>query len=427
MRYKKVHFTGVGGVGMAALAAHCLKKGCKVSGSDMNRNGLITDLESRGLRFFNYHSAETVHELDPDLLVYSTAIAADNPERINCSCPTLRRGQFLASVLAGYKTIAVCGSHGKTSTSGLVAKVLQDAGWDPTVFVGAAGGYKLGSSEWAVVEADESDGSMNFLSPFCSIITNIDEEHSDYYGSFSGLKEAFDEFADNVNPGGYLVTNSGVKTNTRVMPFCSEFQVKDFGWGSRVSFAGGSFKLAVPGAHQVSNAFAVLACLQELGISSEQCFQSFSEFTGMKRRAEVLYQKNGVCVIDDYAHHPTEISCTLEGISSRWTSQFAGKRVFAVFEPHRFSRLRASIEQFKSCFPDSVSKVLVTDTFSAGEAYDDAFSGESLVRQIDHPSVEAFSKISAADLSEGDLVITLGAGKVRAVAEELCRELLPCP
>lgn len=454
-RIKKVHFIGIGGVGMGGIAEVMLHLGYEISGSDQSRNTLVQRLAVQGATIFTGHTRENVTGID--VVVVSTAIPQDNPELVRARelrIPIIQRAEMLAELMRFSQGIAVAGTHGKTTTTSLVASVLVEGGMDPTYVIGGqlssskTNAY-LGKSDWMVVEADESDASFLYLQPMISIITNIDADHlPTYEGDFSRLKATFVEFLhhlpfyglavlciDDENVVDILeeVTRPIVTYGFSESADVRAVNVRQEGLQTYFDIAfrsGGSIEgitLNLPGNHNVLNATAAIAVATELEVGGEHIRTALEKFQGIGRRVqshgELQLHEGFAELIDDYGHHPTEVAATIQAVRAA----YPGKRLVVVFQPHRFTRTRDLFEDFSNVLgqPDVL---LLTEVYSAGEALIPGADGRSLARsirnrgRIDPIFVENISEVGSSlrDIVEnGDIVLTLGAGSVGALASSL--------
>jgi UDP-N-acetylmuramate--alanine ligase len=439
----RIHFVGVGGVGMSGIAEILLELGHPVSGSDLRRNDATARLETRGARVATGgHAAANVG--DAEVLVVSSAVRPDNPEVLEArrrGIPVIPRAEMLAELMRLREGVAVGGSHGKTTTTSLVAAAAAHAGLDPTVVVGGrlnaiGSNARLGRGDWIVVESDESDGSFLHLSPRIAVVTNIDAEHLDHYGDFETLRKAFAAFADRVPFYGLcvlclddpavrgLLPEIGKRHVTYGLAAEADYRATDVraidrGWGR-------AFRL--PGAHNVLNALAAVAVCDEMGIDPDATREALADFGGVQRRFTVVGRAGGVTVIDDYAHHPSEIAATLEAARG-----CAPRRVVAVFQPHRYSRVQRLSREFASAF-DGADHLVVTDVYAAGEDPLPGVSGARLARRIRARGrtevVHVRDPAAAAEhlrafVRAGDMVVTLGAGDVSGAGRALLAGLRP--
>jgi UDP-N-acetylmuramate--alanine ligase len=445
----KVHFVGIGGIGMSGIAELLLNLGYRVSGSDLKESEITRRLASLGGIVSAGHRAENVAP-DVDVVVTSSAVKKNNPEVIAAKdrgIPVIPRAEMLAELMRLKEGVAIAGSHGKTTTTSLIATVVAHAGLDPTAVVGGklnafGSNAKLGKGRLMVVEADESDGSFLRLSPAIAVITNVDPEHLDYYGTVEALQQAFVDFADRVPFYGlavlcldhpvvqHLIPRIGKRHTTYGVSPQAEWRADDVKLGpfqSRftVSYKGtvqGEVMLRMVGAHNVLNALACCAVAHELGIPFKVTVEALAEFAGVQRRFTVRGEVNGITVVDDYGHHPAEIRATLAGARA----SFPHRRIVCAFQPHRYTRTRDLFGEFATAFNDA-DAVLLTDIYAAGE---DPIAGVSGARL--HDAVKACGHRDTAfverpDLArklrekarQGDLVLTLGAGDITHASEEL--------
>ena len=453
-----VHFVGIGGIGMSGIAEVMLNLGYQVSGSDIADSANVQRLRKKGAVIHIGHDGGNV--VGAGALVVSSAVRRNNPELAEARArriPVVRRAEMLAELMRLKQCVAVAGTHGKTTTTSLVAALMDAAGFDPTVINGGiisayGSNAKMGAGEWMVVEADESDGSFLKLRGTVGIITNIDPEHMEHYGDFEALRGAFHQFVENLPFYGFavlcvdhpevqalaariedrrvitygfspqadvrIVNHAGDKAGAR---FDLRFQAR----GAEPSVWAG---LALPmmGEHNVLNAAAALAVVQALGAGEDEARHGLAGFTGVKRRFTLVGEVDGVAVIDDYGHHPVEIAAVLKAARQR----VGEGRVIAVVQPHRYTRLNDLFEEFCTCFNDADS-VLVAPVYAAGETPIEGADQESLVAGLQrhsHRDASATTRETlAADLKPrlqpGDLVVCLGAGDITAWAADLPERL----
>lgn len=432
---------------MSALAMILTQMGCQVSGSDSKSSKKTDELENMGVRVYIGHDESNISE-DTDTIVVSSAIAKDNVEVCSAQCkgiPVIHRSQVLARLFNARRGIAVSGAHGKTTTTSMMAAVLIEAGLDPAVAIGGevpnlmSNGY-CGKGEYFVAEADESDGSLVNLQPEFAIITNIDEDHLDFYENLEMIIDTFAGFVNNMKPEGEVYISSDCVNTPKLLekitrPVIS-FSIKDtaadynayeielVGRGSRFKVKKGSvdigaFELDVPGEHNVSNAMAVIAFAMEKGLPVDAVRKALAGFSGAKRRFQQIGEAAGVRVIDDYAHHPVEIKATLQA------ARIAAKngRVICYFQPHRFTRLQHLFEDFVQAF-GSEDLLVLADVYAAGEKPIDGVSADKLKDEIVarnastknhvwHIADQASAVKHIADYAQnGDLVLTMGAGDI---------------
>ncbi len=437
--FKRVHFVGIGGIGMSALARILIDMGIKVSGSDINENANVRNLRELGAYIYIPHNAELMPE-NIDMVVYSSAVPPDNEELLKAKSkgiPLKRRGELLALITKERFSLLVAGSHGKTTTASMMAKVAIDAGLSPTVIVGGrivdlenSNAY-MGSGNIVIAETDESDGTFLLLEPTVSVVTNIDREHLNFYGSFEELKRAFKRFLEHTKKERIVFKDDeNLDTISRHLnrityslqdPSASAYirDVSMGNFGSRfiIDSPWGSYSVSItmPGLHNVQNATASFLALVIAGVSPDKVVEGLSKFKGVERRLTIRGEKKGVVVVDDYAHHPTEIENTLKAIRIKWP----GKKVVAVFQPHRYSRLKYLWRDFASCFKDA-DMVWVTDIYAAGER-ENNFRMDVFVRNLAKLSkTDVFYVPSWPDmlypimriLEGNDVVVTLGAGDI---------------
>jgi UDP-N-acetylmuramate--alanine ligase len=443
-RVRHVHFVGVGGVGMSGLAEILRSLSFDVSGSDLRGSGTTDRLAGIGVRIDVGHRAENV--AGADVVVYSSAITAANPELVEARAlgtPVITRAEMLAELMRLKYGVAIAGSHGKTTTTSLVATVLRAAGLDPTVVVGGkmaalGSNARLGAGDLLVAEADESDGSFLRLSPTIAVVTNVDPEHLDHYGSHEKLKEAFVEFAARVPFYGLAVL---CLDHPHVQDLLPRVQRRYVTYGTNpqsdyaargIQFRGletsfnayrrgeplGGFTVRMPGAHNVLNCLATIAVADELEVPLDVTKQALSTFGGVARRFTIVGQAGGRTLVDDYGHHPAEVRATLEAARRAFPGE--QHRVVVAFQPHRYTRTRDLFNEFTLAF-NQADVLIMTDIYAAGEPPIPGVTAERLVQSIrehghhhahyvgDKATLPAFLE----DVSrEGDIVIALGAGDV---------------
>ena len=449
-----IHFVGIGGIGMSGIAEVMLNLGYRVQGSDLRDGPILQRLRSLGATTFIGQSAENLG--DAQVIVVSTAIKPGNPELDAArarALPVVRRAEMLAELMRLRWNVAVAGTHGKTTTTSMVASLLDAGGQDPTVINGGiihayGSNARMGAGRWMVVEADESDGSFVKLPATIGIVTNIDPEHMDHYGTVDALFDGFEAFASNIPFYGALIacidhpgvqTLIGRVTDRRVVTYGVSRQADIR--AAQIEYADGGMKfdvvlrdgerhngvtLPMPGEHNVLNALAAIGAALELNIPFEDIRAGLANFEGVKRRFTRVGDWNGATIIDDYGHHPEEISKVLE--AARATTK---GRVIAIHQPHRYSRLSDLFEEFCSCFNDA-DVVAITDIYAAGEEPIEGASRDALVeglRAHGHRSAHALEGESdlaafvAAHAQPGDLVVCLGAGTISAWANALPEKL----
>jgi UDP-N-acetylmuramate--alanine ligase len=458
-----VHFVGIGGIGMSGIAEIMLKIGYSVQGSDAKASANTERLEKLGARIFIGHDAAHIGD-GVSAVVYSTAVKASNPEMVVARerrIPLVRRAEMLAELMRLQFSIAVGGTHGKTTTTSMVAAILDAGGLDPTVvnggIINAYGtNAKVGDGDWIVVEADESDGSFLRLKSTVAIVTNIDPEHLDHYGDFDGVRKAFVDFVENIPFYGFAavcldhpevqrlvasIDNRRLVTygvNPQAMVRADNVEMKPDGCRFDVVVQGQGLAaleepiritglhLPMAGWHNVANALAAIAVARELDVSDEAIKAGLAGFGGVKRRFTTTGVVGGVRIVDDYGHHPVEIAAVLKA-----ARQVAEGRVIAVVQPHRFTRLESLMEEFSTCFSDA-DAVFVADVYAAGETPIDGVDKLALVegiRRFGHRSVQALESVEAlpgviaAEAKDGDLVVLLGAGDITQWAYALPGQL----
>ncbi len=450
-KYQHVHFVGIGGSGMSGIAEVLLNLGYRVSGSDLKRSPVTERLAARGARIAEGHAAENVGEAH--VVVTSTAVRRDNPEVVEArrrAIPVIPRAEMLAELMRLKYGLAIAGSHGKTTTTSMVALVLDRGGLDPTVVVGGrlgvlGSGARLGKGDFMVAEADESDRSFLKLTPTIAVVTNIDREHLDTYRDLADVQDAFVGFLNKVPFYGACVLCLDDPAVQDVLPRI-ERRVISYGLTPQAHVsardvalgpAGSSFAvsvddrslgpitLSVPGAHNVANALAAVAVGLDLEIDFTAIRAGLESFTGVDRRFQVRGEAGGVVVIDDYGHHPTEIRATLDTLRRR----AGARRTVVLFQPHRFTRTQALWDEFCKAFLQS-DVLLLTDIYPASEEPIPGVTAEALAQAIaerGHRQVawagdlKAASERLAEEAREGDVVLTLGAGSVWTAGEELLR------
>jgi len=458
-KIQRIHFVGIGGIGMSGIAEVLLNLGYKVSGSDLKNSAVTQRLASLGATIFEGHRAENI--AGAEVVVTSSAIAKDNPEVTDAHklhIPVIQRAEMLAELMRLKYGIAIAGMHGKTTTTSMVAAVLAAGGLDPTVVVGGrvdamGSNARLGKSHYLVAEADESDRSFLKLSPILSVVTNIDREHMDCYRNMRDVKKTFLDFMDRVPFYGMIVACNDDPLLRRVLPEVqrrtvtygtrrgSDFLVKHQlsklqGWGDscplssfQVSYRQkdlGEFTLHVPGLHNILNATAAIAVGIGLDVDVEAIRSALDQFRGVDRRFQLRGRAAGVTVIDDYGHHPTEIKATLAA-----ARQCGYGKVHVIFQPHRYTRTRDLMEEFTTAFADADSLFLL-DIYAASEKPIEGITAEMLAQRIREKSngsvnyAGSFDDAVAAAASaahEGDLILTLGAGSVSQLGPMLLDKL----
>jgi UDP-N-acetylmuramate--alanine ligase len=442
-----IHFVGIGGIGMSGIAELLLNLGYRVSGSDIKPSEITDRLKTLGGTIFKGHAAENIK--GADVVVISSAIDTDNPEvraAGHASIPVIPRAEMLAELMRLKYSIAIAGAHGKTSTTSIVASVLAEGGLDPTVVIGGrlksiGSNAVLGEGDFIVAEADESDGSFLKFSPTIAVVTNIDKEHLNFYADLDAIKTVFLNFLDRIpfyglavlcldnEPIQDLIPRIKKRYTTYGMTSQADFQIRDVEFGQQKStfdiyrhgIKMGTINLNLPGIHNVYNATASIAVGVELNIAFGQIKRALETVEGVQRRLEIKGETNGVTVIDDYGHHPTEIKVTLETIEENWQN----RRRVVVFQPHRYSRTRALFDEFSRAFYQS-DVLVVLPIYAAGEKKIEGVTSQNLCEEIKahgHKEVIYAEGFKAAlshlkqILQPGDVLLTLGAGDVYKVGE----------
>jgi UDP-N-acetylmuramate--alanine ligase len=447
---KHIHFVGIGGIGMSGIAELLLNLGYKVSGSDLHGSAITENLMRLGGIIYQGHKSEWMQ--GADVVVTSSAISAKNPEVVQAketNVPVIMRAEMLAELMRLKKYgIAIAGSHGKTSTTSMVSWMLAAAGLDPTIVIGGkvdalGGNAKMGQGEYLVAEADESDGSFLKLSPVVEVITNIDLEHLDYYRDLDHIKSTFLEFIDKIPFYGAAIVCLDDENVADILPSIrkrtitygltpqADIHADDIVWqDGRIYFtvknaAGelGRIDIVPPGIHNVYNALAAVCVGLELELSFAKIQTGLQGFAGVQRRMQQKGEVDGITIVDDYGHHPTEIRATLDAIKQAWPQ----KRLVVLFQPHRYSRTKALFKEFQTCF-HKADYLIMSDIYPASEEPIPGVTGESLLEATKIHGQRYTRYIGELDkmaeelqpmLQAGDLVLTLGAGNIVRVGEEL--------
>ena len=450
-KVKSIHFVGIGGIGMSGIAEVLLNLGYSVTGSDLSETDITRRLASLGASIFSGHHAS--HLGMADVVVTSTAVRSDNPEVLEAhrrNIPVIPRAEMLAELLKMKHSIAVSGSHGKTTTTSMIATVLAAGGLDPTMVIGGklasiGSNAKIGDGEFIVAEADESDGSFLKLSPYLAVITNVDMEHLDYYRDMNDIREAFLQFANIVPFYGASVVCYDDKNVQAILPRIKR-RVITYGLGagadyraSDISYSGrgshfslryrekllGDISLNVPGLFNIYNSLAAVAIARELDMAFPAIQEGLARFMGVHRRLEVKGTINGITVLDDYGHHPTEIRATLAAVRQAWKG-----RTIVVFQPHRYTRTKALFEDFLTAFSEA-ENLIVTDIYPAGEEAIPGVNAALLCDGIRKKGqgntmyIENFETVVEYLLEKADtydVVVTLGAGSVWKIGEAFLRK-----
>lgn len=432
LQKSKFHFVGIGGIGMCGLAELLHNMGAQVTGSDQAENANTDHLIKTGIKVYKGHQAQNVG--DADVVVYSSAIKMDNPEMMQARAkqiPLIPRAEALAEIMRMKRGIAVAGTHGKTTTTSMVAAIFLHAKQNPTIVVGGRldliqSTALLGEGEWLIAEADESDGSFQKLSPELAIITNIDNDHMDYYKSFDNLQSAFQSFALKTPFYGAVIAcgdDPSIRTLFEHFPKrifyygfndTNDYIIKGSP-GSYELYEGqkklGYFHVQVPGKHNALNAVAAIISGLKAGLSFETCREGLLKFQGVDRRFHFKGQQKNIKVYDDYGHHPTEVRAVLQAFREK----FPTNRLVVYFQPHRYSRTESCWNEFVTCF-NQCDQLFLTDIYPAGEKPIPGINSEKLLQEIHHKSAVYLPKSSVlADailksLEPNDVFITLGAG-----------------
>ena len=443
-RIKYIHMVGIGGAGMSGIAEILLNQGYNISGSDMNESAVVEHLRKLGAKISIGHKKENLGIVD--VLVKSTAISENNPEVIEArkrNIPIIPRAEMLAELMRLKKGIAIAGTHGKTTTTSLIASIFDFAGLDPTVIIGGrlnayGTNAHMGNSAYLIAEADESDGSFLCLLPIINIVTNIDEDHLDYYGNRNAIDDAFVQFMNNVPFYGLNIVcgdDCGVKNllsrikrpiltygfeghNILRAKILEEGSVSVFEVYDRDILLG-KVSLPQPGRHNILNALGAIAAAMAANIEFPKCAQGLEQFKGVARRFEYKGEKDGIILIDDYGHHPVEIEATLKTAKKI----FPDKRLVVAFQPHRFSRTQDHFGEFCKVF-ECVDLLLLTEIYAASEKPIPGVSGQSLaqgIKQVSTTNVQYFENIETMEkslsefLKQGDVLLTLGAGSITKI------------
>lgn len=434
----KFHFIGIGGIGMCGLAELLHNIGAHVTGSDMSENANTEHLKKIGVQVFKGHQAN--HISDADVVVYSSAIPFTNPEikeARNKNIPLIPRAEALAEIMRIRRGIAIAGTHGKTTTTSLVSSIFLEANQDPTIVVGGRfdkikSTALLGKGQWLIAEADESDGSFNKLSPEIAVITNIDSDHMDHFKTFENLKKAFLDFSYRVPFYGVVIAwgdDPAVRQifenyNKRILFYGFKedndyilkgekgvYSVFKRNHSNQEKQNLGKFKIQVPGIHNALNALASIVVGISAGIDFETCAMGVYHYEGVDRRFHFKGEKNNILVYDDYGHHPTEVTATLQAFREK----FPDRRLVVYFQPHRYSRTQHCWQEFKTCFSQA-DLLFLTDIYPAGETAIPGVNSEKLLEEMNQaktiysPKNEQQASQIIKELKAGDVFITLGAG-----------------
>jgi len=451
-KIERIHFVGIGGIGMSGIAEVLLNLGYRVSGSDLRESDITERLASLGGEICIGHRSDNVGSAD--VVVISSAVREDNPEVVEARrrlIPVIPRAEMLAELMRMKYGIAVAGTHGKTTTTSMIATLLTHGGLDPTIVIGGklntlGSNAKLGKGEYLVAEADESDGSFLKLSPSIAVVTTIDADHLDFYrGGIEEIKDSFVEFINKIPFYGLAVLCLEDPNIAEIIPRVKKRFVT-YGLSSQCDIRAthirleggttsfvlhykgyrmGEISFRMPGAHNVLNALASIAVACELDIPFDVIREGFARFGGVGRRFQVKGEVGRVTVVDDYGHHPAEIRATLAAARGGWPE----RRIVAAFQPHRYTRTKELFDDFLTCFYDA-DLLVVTDIYAAGEPPIDGVDSRHLAEEIARhgqrnvhyvPDLEKVAPLLAESVREGDMVITLGAGSIWKAGEELVR------
>ena len=452
-RVRRIHFVGIGGTGMCGIAEVLANEGYEVTGSDLSENAAVEHLREVGVKISIGHKPENV--TGASVVVVSSAIRKNNPEYEEAQkerIPVVKRAEMLAELMRFRHGIAIAGTHGKTTTSSMLSCITSDCGLDPTIVVGGivnnlGSNAASGKSDWVVAEADESDGSFLKFSPYIAVVTNIEDDHLDHYGSQENIQKAFAQFVSQIKEDGCAVLcydndrvrTIGEATDKRVISYGidsqdADYQAKNIIYGTDgthfdVVYQGetiGQGHLIIPGRHNVLNSLGAIAAARELGLELPDILTSLEKFSGAKRRFETKGKADGIWVVDDYAHHPTEIQATLKA-----ARQTHPERLIVVFQPHRYTRTQLLLDEFAVAFKDA-DKLIVTDIYAASEDPIPGVSGEMLADKVrettgqqveylpDQPTILDHLEHEA---QSGDLIMTIGAGDIYKLGEHLVQAL----
>ena len=433
---------------MSALAEVLLSKGYQITGSDLRENELIHKLRTKGVKIYQGHSSDHIQK--PEIIVVSSAVKTDNPElteALRKEIPVISRGKLLSWLVNDTQSIIIAGTHGKTTTASFISHLLIKAEEDPTIFLGGelneikATGF-LGRGKWTVVESDESDGSFLFLHPQLAVLTSLENDHLDYYGSEEKLREAFKQFIQNLKKGGTLIFNSddvGLKKVSEqsfslpsfltygIDSVCdlraSDIKYRAFSSSFQITYRGkflGRVTCPLPGRYNVYNCLASLLVSLTLGLNFHQLRDHLSSFQGIKRRFQKVGEVSSIMILDDYAHHPTEIRSVLQA------AKLLKRRIIAVFQPHRYTRTKLLLPAFTRAFTD-VDLLILTKIYPAGESPQPGISGQRLFEEIKSkkgnsvyffPTQKEILDFLKKEVTEEDLLITLGAGDINSLGKK---------
>lgn len=445
--YNHIHFIGIGGTGMSGIANILINMGYKVSGSDIKVSEALLRLKNEGAEVFIGHDAANIS--DADLVVVSSAIPSTNPEYIMAverNIPVMHRADMLSLLMKSKKGIAVTGAHGKTTTTSMISLIMEKNNYNPTVIIGGelndiGGNSTLGLGEYLVAEADESDGSFMKLFPYVGVVTNIENDHLDYYKNMDTMKESFKKFINNIKNGGFavfgidnayvreIVQDVNKEHYTFGINFPADYMPKNIVMKGLTTNFDLYFKnefltkieLHVPGNHNIYNALAAAAVCDRIGIAPRDIADALREFKGVKRRFQIICDINGIKIIDDYAHHPTEIKAVLSA-----AKLCNPKKLYAIFQPHRYSRTHLLAKDFGKAFDDA-DEIILSSIYSAGEVPIAGVSSNLILDEIRARGKKAVLIEKKEDIpnylwkkaKSGDYIVTIGAGDICEVAKLL--------
>jgi UDP-N-acetylmuramate--alanine ligase len=443
-----IHLVGIGGIGLSAIARVLLQRGYVVSGSDLSLSPITQELVALGAEVHEGHRGENV--AGAEAVIVSSAVPEDNPEIIFAGeqgIPVLKRGQALSWLMKDRYSIAVAGTHGKTTVSAMIGLLLENDNRDPTIIVGGiipelGANAKEGKGEYLVVEADEYDRAFLHFSPRAAVVTNIEMDHPDCFVDVEDVSKAFREFLSKMPTGGFLLACVDNPQVREIVEDLSHLELATYGLGSEAHWrathlehnaegetdflvtAGdeqkGRFQLSIPGTHNVANALAAIGIADHLGLDLSSVRDTLKHFHGVGRRFEVRGESEGITVVDDYAHHPSEVKATLAAARQRYD----GRRIWVVFQPHTYSRTKALLNEFAGAFGDA-DRVVVTAIYPAREQDTLGMSAGDLVERMDHPhsthvaDLDEAATAVASELTSGDVLFTMGAGDVWRVGERV--------
>lgn len=415
---KKIHFIGIGGIGMSGLARLYLHEGAEVSGSDREDKQLLSDLEREGVTIFRDHKAEYVSE-DIDLIVYSDSVGEDNVERVRaseCDIPQKQYFEALGDIANQYFLIAVAGTHGKTTTTAMLTDILEEASFDPTAIVGSlrsktGSNFRAGKSKYFIVEADEYRNHFQYLNPDFLVVTNIEFDHPDYFTDLTDVQETFRKLAERVSENGAIITDTKDPNIANVIAglLCTVIDYRD-AFDPMLS-------LPQPGVYNQLNAAAARSTAVQLGIEERFITTALENFAGTKRRFEYKGECNGALIYDDYAHHPSEIKATISGARDRYPN----KILVVVFQPHTYSRTKELCGDFAAALRKA-DEVILTPIYAAREKDDRSISSDLLAENIGAryvPTLDDATNVVREMVDEDYVVLVMGAGDITAVADML--------